>query len=546
MTRSGCTGGLGSTPRGSRTLLLVPSILFAASLGLYLAACDGTNLGFGNDDAQYLFQARRFASGDPTKISWYFPVGYPVLLAPIVRVFPEVPEGILAYKTLSALLAALGVAAVYRLGLDALGWRPWQAFLLAGLTALNPRWLYFATQVLSDTPFAAFSCFFLFAWLAFPPRGSPRWPRLAVSTAFLVLAVSIRTIGLALLAAIFADQVLHRVRRWEGRRRWPWLLVPTAAVALWIGTIDRSAIEQFAFKIYPGTGERAAQGRTPADEPTPAPARAIGRTAQAFLRNLFVEIPAVVLPGFDTRAAGRLEESRAGAAVVWGARALVTGLLFVGLAARLRRQGLLVWYFLVSLLVLSAQAWPIGKFLVPLTPVCLDLVFSGLAAATRALRVPERARGAALLALGGVAAATALVADVRGIANVRIHGLWNGREAAEVQSAFLAELDEVARRVEPGDRVGMHWPWLYLGEVYRPGRFQSRRVISAEEAAELDYLFLYPYDPELGLAENLVGEISAVPGVPGDDPAFRELAARCELVHASPCGRFRLYRIRQE
>lgn len=191
-------------------LLAVP-----ASFLLYLAAADSEFVGFGVDDGNYLLQARAFARGETYRVTAYFPIGYPALLALPVRLAPEVPEGILLYKALSALCAAAAVYVAFRVARDALGCGPRASLLVAVLCATNPRWVYFAGQVLSEAPYTLVSLVFFQVHLA--SRERPTRGRIAAVAVLAVAAVALRIIGVALLLGLLADRALE-LRR--SRSRW--------------------------------------------------------------------------------------------------------------------------------------------------------------------------------------------------------------------------------------------------------------------------------------------------------------------------------------
>ncbi len=499
---------------------------FVATFLFYLAGADEF-VGFGMDDAHYVEQARRFARGDLELASPYFPVGYPAFLSLSARFAPDVRSELAIDKAISALFAAGAVLLVFRLAVDRLGMPRSRSLLLAALTAVSPRWAYLGCQVLAEAPFCFFSLLFLHLYLGV--RGSPsiRPAALVALGASIVAAAAMRTIALALLLAVVADQGVE-VLRGRGRRRALALLgVPIVALGLWCGFVDGALPYQFAWKIYPGT-ERALQGWEAPSEPLPV------RFVRSLAANLYSEVGAANLPALDTRAAGRLAKTPHGA---WGlglVRGGLLALLALGLRERLARGRVLALYWLISLSVFSIQVWPVGKFLVPLTPLSIDLLLAGAWSLAQGPRT--RVAGGAALALVVLACgASSLHRSAAAIRSARSGGL---EEGGDVARALLRELDEASRLAPKDASVGVSWPSPYVGAVYHPGGPKYVPALRLGRAREFDYLFLQGCRP----GDDLPASLRSIwPGA--TDEEVRWVDERAVLVRESPCGRFRLYRL---
>ncbi|HTO94925.1 MAG TPA: hypothetical protein VMM80_11115, partial [Bacteroidota bacterium] len=144
-------------PRAARMrLLLIPGLLF---LGISFLCLNDTMV-YSPDSANYLSWARSLAhlkgfvdtlGPEPARYVFNAPF-YPVLLAPLAIFFPL---GVIAAKIATILTGAFMLAAFQAALARRAG--PWPALGAALFFAVNPLFILFATQVLSDIPFAA-SC----------------------------------------------------------------------------------------------------------------------------------------------------------------------------------------------------------------------------------------------------------------------------------------------------------------------------------------------------------------------------------------------------
>lgn len=207
------------------------------------------------DSYQYLLHAENLLSGHPYADTGYvqspykftsptaYPIGYPLLIAPVLALFGADPFLLSAY----ALLFILGTAWVT--GTLARGWLPDPyAIALAGLIALQPGLIAASRQPLSDPPFMFFAMLCLLA-ADRASYGSSRWPRWAVLAGLALGAAAItRTLGLALIPALVLPSLL-RHRRVE----------PSALVAVGLGCV----LWFLASLFDVGTPEVIATGASP-------------------------------------------------------------------------------------------------------------------------------------------------------------------------------------------------------------------------------------------------------------------------------------------
>ncbi|MCP4293159.1 MAG: hypothetical protein GY780_15150 [bacterium] len=195
---------------------LILGAIFLLALSLMAARINEMPIGANTDDAYYIEMARSIAEGlgpvlnigpaTPVENPNIFPVGFPYLLSPMARVFPEsltifriVPFfATLLLFPLCLLLPGPKADSKLKIGLVA-------------LVSLNPWVVGWAGRILSDNPFAVV-CLACLLWggrvLSLEKIGKKDWALLIVLAA---LAVSLRTIGWALVFA-FSFSLLFRKR----------------------------------------------------------------------------------------------------------------------------------------------------------------------------------------------------------------------------------------------------------------------------------------------------------------------------------------------
>jgi len=140
--------------RANRLLPLIPCLLY---LGICLLCLNDTMM-YSPDSVNYLSWARSLArfqgyadllGPEPSRYVFNAPL-YPLMLAPVALLFPL---GVVAAKIATMLTGAFMLAAFQAAMARRTG--PWPALAAALIFAVNPLLILFATQVLSDIPFAA-------------------------------------------------------------------------------------------------------------------------------------------------------------------------------------------------------------------------------------------------------------------------------------------------------------------------------------------------------------------------------------------------------
>ena len=135
-------------------------IIVAAAL--YIANIKNCPVSSFHDDSYYVLTARQIAGVyDPTKIPHLFfsrPLGYTLLLAPVVRLFPG---KIIPVKIFTISLYLLALFFVYKVFEDRL--EKQELFLFLFLCATNPVMLHYSVAVMNESAFILFN--FLSVWL---------------------------------------------------------------------------------------------------------------------------------------------------------------------------------------------------------------------------------------------------------------------------------------------------------------------------------------------------------------------------------------------
>jgi len=213
----------------SKSLLFL-LILFSA--GLAALRFNGLQIGTSYDDAHYVILAESLGSGQGYQLINFprpqvernFPPGWPLLLAPFTKLWPQNYEPL---KLVSLALWLASLPLIYKLFSKRLASPSLELLLI--LVALNPLLVGTSVTLMSETAYLFFS---ILALVIFDKTGG-RKIGLMIAVALLAFySQQIRTIGIALSASLFLHLLLTRRFRDLG----------TASVILFVGILFQAWI----------------------------------------------------------------------------------------------------------------------------------------------------------------------------------------------------------------------------------------------------------------------------------------------------------------
>jgi hypothetical protein len=360
---------LASVSRSRRDKTILLGLAAAAALLLAVRWTEFP-VGAATDDAYYVEMARSLAAGRGPVLDLnpavapaapdLFPVGYPALLSPLAALRPHSLEILKIPGLLALLLLGPLSLALFRRGCAR-----HTSWLLTGLLVLNPWIIAFSCRVLADVPFTAISLGAVLLFLDWSDRPQPGWRRGLVLVLVTALAVEVRTIGLALPAAMVLHLLL--LRRWRPAL---WLCVACTVVITASGWLDPVG-------SGPITGGYREQVFGQATDPGSRLALMGGNLA-----GYVKELPPLLLPAFGSPVHRLVAGAGAGAA--YAPLLIVTGIL-LGVAilgglsggkapGRSSGRFLLVYLVLYGGVLLNFSGYPTGvqlRLLLPVLPILL-------------------------------------------------------------------------------------------------------------------------------------------------------------------------------
>lgn len=176
-----------------------------------------TSHDWGDDFAQYIHQAGNMVSGIPQSETGFiysqenyigpqaYPVGFPMLLAPVYAI---AGNNMLAFTTyISLIYIALGLLMVifYR------RYFSWiTALVLAFIFLYNPQMIIFKREVMSDIPFAAL---LVLNFILYQKLKSGNWKQIIVIAIVTGFMLVVRPAGIVFVAALVTEQLYHLIKR---------------------------------------------------------------------------------------------------------------------------------------------------------------------------------------------------------------------------------------------------------------------------------------------------------------------------------------------
>jgi|GEM_PF-566690 hypothetical protein len=328
-----------------------------------------------HDDAIYVITAKALAQGlgyrlinlPQAPLQTKYPILYPALLAMVWKLWPNFPDNLLLMKWLSVLGGAATVGLVY-LFLRRFNYFPGTVVLAASLIcATAPFFLYFASQTLSEIPFALLTIPAL--WVMEAQIRAPAWSRHRqfCSGVLLALPFLCRIIGASLVPA-----GLFFLCYWRRPLRWvilgaavvlvPWILWMLLGLGAW----HRDPITGY-YTDYSGWWSSTGPVL-------------LGKVAAGNLVGIIWSIVALSLEGLNHWMSG---------IALWPVLATLLGLIFlVSVFGRLGQGQVLPYYLLFFLMVLWLWPWPPPRLLIPVLPFVIAYLLAGILALFRNL--PEK------------------------------------------------------------------------------------------------------------------------------------------------------------
>ena len=173
----------------------------------------------GADDATYIGLAKALAGGQGYRQVWlpevppetHFPIGFPLLLAPVLVLLPGFPVNVSALILVSVFFGVLTLPLLHRLLTEQSDLSQPEILLVVLLATLNPLTLRFTSlTVMSEVTYTWFSLAAL--WLARRYRAAPGWRNwyLLLLAAALAMSYLLRVVGITLIAAVGLDLLWRR------------------------------------------------------------------------------------------------------------------------------------------------------------------------------------------------------------------------------------------------------------------------------------------------------------------------------------------------
>jgi hypothetical protein len=337
-----------SMPRNFLVVLLIAvSLVYAVQIA--------TPMRLNTDAIVYLSLATSAVDG--TGFNYHgaperYPLGYPVLIYLIVKMGLGYS---CAFTALNCLLLGLGVFASYQVLQLLLHRSKNEALLICCLSLLSFVVVKHVTELASDVVYFGISlcCLWTLAWAGNSAGTSQRIYRTALGGGLVLLAIFIRTIGIALVPAFLLVAVggVSQVRTWIPR-----LLAKRLAVVSFALAFIILAVISFWFVAHTRYFQIATQ--TYRDRGI---FQSIEKAAQFQINEfgeLFLNLPKAKLPN----------SLRSGVAIA-GLLSII--LLALGFTGKIDKTWVVEIYLFFYLFILCGAPWQDTRYLLPITPLLL-------------------------------------------------------------------------------------------------------------------------------------------------------------------------------
>lgn len=367
---------------------LIPFVLMIAVLVAAILSITPWPVGGYEDDAIYTLLAKALATGDGYRMinlpgsphATHYPPGYPLMLSLLWRVWPVFPDNVVVFKFANAVLLAISAGGVYWFARARLGWSALSAAGVAAAGTASITMLHLAGLVLSEPLFV---CLLFAGLLATEQCVDSGSIRTAVTAGVLLGALTmVRTVGVVAIGAAVLVLLVNR------RLRAAAVVVALSALflvpwQLWVGA-HQGEIAPILTGKYGAYSSWLADGYREGG---------LGFAKDVAIQNLAStgnSMSYTVMPVF-----------------VWWARVLalvaLVPMVIGGLVAMAKRAPVLVSFFALYLVLITA--WPFNpyRFLLAMWPIIVLGVWSAARALWRWRAGSAGFKVVRVVALGAVA-----------------------------------------------------------------------------------------------------------------------------------------------
>ncbi|MBN2407121.1 MAG: tetratricopeptide repeat protein [Elusimicrobia bacterium] len=181
-------------------------LILAASFIVCVLALNYDYLGVYNDDAWYINTARSIAGVSAREADFTGkPAGYPVLLAPLARIFPSKES---PFRYMSALLM-LSSLVLFFIFFRRAGGSPADLLVLTAALGFNPYWIRMGGNVISEIPYLFFMAATLLALTGYG-EGKEGMARHIITAVFLAAMFYLKNQGFLMYSAVLLFMMLEK------------------------------------------------------------------------------------------------------------------------------------------------------------------------------------------------------------------------------------------------------------------------------------------------------------------------------------------------
>ena len=211
------------------------TILLLCCITLFFLNVHNSHSCAGDDYAQYINEARNISEGKPFYATNYvfnkanniyappyYPPGFPLLIAPVVRVWGIAIQPLCYFNCVLGVFLMLGFFTYFRKNMGVFA-----AMCMSIIISFSGILIYQKQYVLSDVP----NMFFILLYLIVRSSKTYPWSRIIVLILIVAFATLIRTQSVVLIGAELLYLFLSVVNEWMQQRKFPTKLLYTSPSA---------------------------------------------------------------------------------------------------------------------------------------------------------------------------------------------------------------------------------------------------------------------------------------------------------------------------